>query len=123
MHGVDKFQLGVAVTGIDPTITSGSVDAVTFDVNMAVDVNATNLAAHHAVLFTPSPDLAGNVHVPLPEDGALSPGADEYVGHTFLIVDANGRAGYQAGADFVFDVTGGTLTGLSVVDFGGIPSP
>ncbi len=31
--------------------------------------------------------------------------------HTFLVVDANGVAGYQAGLDFVFDVTGGSNLG------------
>lgn len=27
-------------------------------------------------------------------------------GHTFMIVDVNGTAGYQAGADLVVDITG-----------------
>lgn len=45
-----------------------------------------------AVLFTP-------------DSGTLS-------GHTFLIVDINGTAGYQASADLVADITGytGTIT-------------
>jgi hypothetical protein len=39
-------------------------------------------------------------------------------GHTFLVVDENGTAGYQAGADLVFDVTGASNMGsLAVGDF------
>lgn len=101
--GTDKFKLPVTVTGVDATVAVGVLATATFDVNMAAAINAVTLAAQHAVLFQPT--------------------GPDYAGHTFLIVDANGAAGYQAGADYVFDVTGGTLTGLSVVDFGGIPTP
>jgi hypothetical protein len=38
-------------------------------------------------------------------------------GHTFLIVDANGVAGYQSGEDYVFDVTGGATAGLATSVF------
>ena len=44
-------------------------------------MNSTKLAAHHAVLFTPSTGVPA--------------------GSKFLVVDANGVAGYQAGADVV----------------------
>jgi len=91
--GVDRFDLpGAAVTGIDATVASGALTTASFDSDLAAAVGAGNLAAQHAVLFTPS--------------------SGDYPSHTFLIVDANGTAGYQAGADFVFDVTGmsGTLT-------------
>ncbi len=52
----------------------------------------TGLGAHQAVLFTP-------------DQGDLK-------NHVFLIVDANGTAGYQSGHDFVFELQGtsGTLT-------------
>ena len=53
-------------------------------------MTAAALPLHDAVLFTPN---AGGL-----------------AGHTFLIVDANGTAGYQAGADYVIDVTGITGT-------------
>ena len=63
-------------------------------------VDASHLAGHHAVLFTPS-------------SGAFSD-------KTFLVVDANGVAGYQAGADLVILLGGNsvnfeTLTDLNFV--------
>jgi len=96
VHGFDasndQFQFtGHAVTAIDTAITTGHLSIGTFDANLTGDVNATNLAAHNAVLFTA-------------DSGNLS-------GHTFLVVDANGVAGYQAGQDFVIDVTGATNLG------------
>jgi Ca2+-binding RTX toxin-like protein len=42
----------------------------------------------------------------------LTGGTDPLDGHTFLIVDGNGTAGYTAGADYVIDITG----------YGGAPS-
>jgi VCBS repeat-containing protein len=97
--GTDKFKLpaGDTVTGIDATVASGTLTTATFDADLAAAIGAGQLLPHHAVLFTPT--------------------TTDYPGHTFLIVDANGTAGYQAGQDFVFDVTGGSLAGLSTGDF------
>jgi hypothetical protein len=40
------------------------------------------------------------------------------MGHTFLVVDANGIAGYQGGQDFVIQLNGAThLSSLSLADF------
>ncbi len=36
----------------------------------------------------------------------LSGAGDPLAGHTFLVVDGNGTAGYTAGADYVIDITG-----------------
>jgi len=94
----DRFHLPVAVNGIDPTIASGALSAASFDTDLAAAVGASQLTAGHAVLFDP-------------DSGTLG-------GHTFLIVDANGVAGYQSGADFVFDITGAShLGGLATGDF------
>lgn len=90
----DKIQLSVAA--IDPTVTSASINAAHFDNQLAHAVGASQLHAGDAVLVTP------NV-------GYLS-------GHTLLVVDANGVAGYQAGEDYVIDVTGITGT-LTTADF------
>jgi hypothetical protein len=90
---VDKFDLnGSAVTLIDPAVTTGSLSTATFNADLAAAVGASHLAADAAVLFTPS--------------------AGTLAGHTFLVVDENAVAGYQAGSDLVFNVTGakGTLT-------------
>ena len=91
----DYFQtsgLGGATTGVDAAVTAGTLSTATFDSDLATAVGSGQMAAHHAVLFTANA-------------GTLS-------GHTFLIVDENGTAGYQASADLVIDVTGftGTLT-------------
>ena len=80
------FDLPVAVTGIDPTIASGRLSEAQFNSDLAAAVNAATLLAHHAVLFTP-------------DQGA-------HAGETFLIVDANGVAGYQGREDFVFRLDG-----------------
>jgi len=95
----DKFQFPHTVTGINTAITVGTLSSGgTFDTQLAADVNAAGLGAHHAVLFTPNL-------------GSLA-------GQTFLIVDANGTAGYQAGHDYVIDITGATnLASLTTSDF------
>jgi Ca2+-binding RTX toxin-like protein len=91
----DKFDLNAAVTGIDFAVTTGTLnEGATFAANLAAAVGAAKLGAHHAVLFTASA-------------GTLS-------GHEFLVVDANGVAGFQAGADYVMEINNpgifGTLT-------------
>ena len=80
------FDLPVAVTGLDPTIASGRLSEAQFNSDLAAAVSAAALLAHHAVLFTP-------------DQGA-------HAGETFLIVDANGVAGYQGREDFVFRLDG-----------------
>jgi Ca2+-binding RTX toxin-like protein len=88
----DHMYFGAVPGHIDAEVTSGSINASHFDAKLADAVGATQLHAGDAVLFTPTV-------------GYLT-------GHTLLIVDHNGVAGYQAGADYVVDVTGmtGTLT-------------
>jgi RTX calcium-binding nonapeptide repeat (4 copies) len=88
--------IGGATTGVDTAVTTGSLSTATFDSDLATDVGAGQLAAHHAVLFTANA-------------GTLS-------GQTFLVIDENGTAGYQAGADLVIDITGAVGT-LSTSDF------
>ena len=70
----------------------------TFDHDLAAAVNAAHLKAHEAVLFAPT-------------GGSLA-------GDTFLIIDANGVAGYQASKDYVIHLTNAVhLADLSVHDF------
>ncbi len=82
---------GYSVTAIDTTITGGALRGVNFDRDLTAAVNATTLAAHHAVEFDPT--------------------TGSYAGHVILVVDLNGTAGYQAGQDLVIDLTGATNTG------------
>jgi serralysin len=96
----DKFDLAAAVTGIDADIDAGKLrnSAAHFDGDLAAAEDAAHLAAHHAVLFTPdSGNLAGKTH---------------------LIVDVNGVAGYQSGANVVFQfVNPVNLASLGTEDF------
>jgi len=93
--GTDSFDIpggaGV-ITGINTKVASGSLSTATFDANLTSAISSSHLGAHHAVLFTPT-------------SGTLS-------GATFLVVDLNGVAGYQAGSDLVVRMNGssGTFT-------------
>lgn len=91
----DKFVLNLSVTGVEPAVNGGAVHQPLFDTDLG---NAlAGLGAHHAVLFT----TAGG----------------DYNGHTFLIIDANGTTGYQAG-DIVVDITGAVhLANLTTSSF------
>ncbi|HEY1630264.1 MAG TPA: VCBS domain-containing protein [Rhizomicrobium sp.] len=82
---------GYFVNAIDAVVTTGTAGPSNFDFHMETSVGAGQLAAHDAVLFTA--DHGG------------------YAGHTYLVIDLNGAAGYQAGADLVIDITGATNTG------------
>jgi Ca2+-binding RTX toxin-like protein len=89
----DRFDLDVVVLAVEPRINAGLLNSFNFNTDLATAVNAATLGAQNAVVFRPSMgDLAGS---------------------TFLIVDANGVAGYQAGADYVFDL--GSALGLGGV--------
>ncbi|HEX3809824.1 MAG TPA: M10 family metallopeptidase C-terminal domain-containing protein [Rhizomicrobium sp.] len=84
----DKFDLWFHVSGTVRIVNGGTLDSAHFDAPMERILSAARLPAHHAALF--------------------SPAHGDEAGHTFLVIDANGHAGYQAGADLVIDVTGGT---------------
>ncbi|HEY1630083.1 MAG TPA: calcium-binding protein [Rhizomicrobium sp.] len=92
----DVFALPETVTGVNATVLGGALSLATFDIQLATAVGAAQLGAYHAVLFEPT---TGDQH-----------------GHTFLVVDANGIAGYQASQDYVIDVSGMTGT-LATADF------
>jgi Ca2+-binding RTX toxin-like protein len=81
---VDKFDLDVSVTGKDAAVTSGRLDDATYNADLAAAVNATTLQAHHVVEFTPDS------------------GSD--AGELYIIVDANGQAGYQTAQDYVIEL-------------------
>jgi Ca2+-binding RTX toxin-like protein len=94
----DVFDLTVAVTGIDATVTSGQLRAGHFAGDLVTALGPAQLLAHHAVLFTP-------------DTGALK-------GHTILAVDADGVAGFSNTADYAFDITNASNLGqLGTDDF------
>jgi Ca2+-binding RTX toxin-like protein len=78
---VDKFDTNITVSAVDHRVTSGTLSTATFDTDLATAIGAGQLGANHAVVFTVTA-------------GTLS-------GDTFLIIDGNGTAGYQAGHDYV----------------------
>lgn len=82
----DRLGVPVAIAKVDHAVTGGLLSAANFDADLAKHVNAPALGADHAVLF------------------AASKG--DFKGETFLIVDMNGQAGYQAGADLVIHLDG-----------------
>jgi Ca2+-binding RTX toxin-like protein len=93
----DRIDLTVAVTGINAA-ASGALNTATLNQDFASALDGTHLGAHQAVLFTAS-------------SGTLS-------GTQFLVVDANGTAGYQANQDFVFELNAPLHTAaLSTLDF------
>jgi hypothetical protein len=78
---LEKFDIDGSVTAIDAAITEGALHGRFFDADLAAAVDTAHLGANHAVLFTPD--------------------AGSQAGHTFLVVDLNGTAGYQSGDDLV----------------------
>lgn len=82
----DRFDFPFQVTEVENQINGGRLRASSFDGDLAKAVSGSRLDPHHAVLFTPS--------------------SGDYNGHTFLIVEANNQAGYQAGKDYVIDLVG-----------------
>ncbi|MCC6918600.1 MAG: calcium-binding protein [Alphaproteobacteria bacterium] len=92
----DRIDLPVAPTAIAAAIAGGTLSTTSFNADLAAAVNAAALPAGQAVLFDPS---AGNLDV---------------AGMVYLVVDANGVAGYQAGQDWVFQLE--NCTGDITVD-------
>jgi hypothetical protein len=91
--GEDVIDLPVTVTGLDSAVTHGSLSTASFDSDLSAALGASALAAGHAVFFTA-------------DQGELS-------GQTFLVVDANGQAGYQAGEDYVIHLASAPPADLS----------
>jgi Ca2+-binding RTX toxin-like protein len=88
-YASDKFDVQGTISAIDKAVTSGKLDLASFDANLKSALDG-HLKAHHAILFTAS---TGTLH-------------DE----TFLVVDINGKAGYQSGADLVLHMENATGT-------------
>jgi Ca2+-binding RTX toxin-like protein len=91
----DVFDLPGAVTSTS-TVAGGALDAATFDADLAAAMNPGVLSANEAVMFTAS--------------------SGSFAGQRFLVVDADGIAGYTAGADFVFLIQSPTSIGSFGVD-------
>lgn len=88
---LDHIALPVTVNALDTAVTGVALSTASINSDMHAAL-AGHLLAHDAILVTANA-------------GTLS-------GHTFLVVDADGAAGYTGNADMLFDVTGytGTIT-------------
>jgi Ca2+-binding RTX toxin-like protein len=85
-------------TGSDFFTFNAVSDSTAFNADLEAAIGSGQMGAGHAVIFEPD---AGNRS-----------------GHAYLIVDANNVAGYQAGADYVIEMTGGVgLENFSVLNF------
>jgi Ca2+-binding RTX toxin-like protein len=86
----DRIDLPGTVTGFHDPIAGGGLSLASFDTDLAAAMGG--LGAGQAAWFAPDAgDLAGKI---------------------FLVVDANGVPGYQAGQDFVIAIAGATLADL-----------
>jgi len=87
----DRIDLPGSVAGFGAPVTSGALSHASFGADLSGAM--AGLGAANAAWFTPdSGDLAGTI---------------------FLVVDANGIAGYQEGEDYVFAVGGSPLADLT----------
>lgn len=94
VSGSDRIDVGGATTGIGATINGGALSTASF--NADLQAAFAGLAAGNAALFKPT-------------TGTLA-------GTTFLVVDINGVAGYQEGADYVIQLTNNPLS-IGIGDF------
>ncbi|MEG3179554.1 beta strand repeat-containing protein [Sphingomonas sp. LT1P40] len=81
----DKIDFNFTVGGTAATVNGGMLGG-DFDIDLAAAIGAGQMGAGQAVLFRPDAGI--------------------YAGQSFLIVDANGVAGYQAGQDYVIGLIG-----------------
>ena len=90
----DKFDFHIVPASIAAAVTTGALNEASFNTDLAAAIGTAQLGAGSAVLF----------HA---DAGDLSS-----AGQHFLIVDANNTAGYQAGQDYVVQLSNvtGTLT-------------
>ncbi|HEX3810770.1 MAG TPA: calcium-binding protein [Rhizomicrobium sp.] len=79
----DKFDIAGTLKGVNMAVSGGALRAAHFDTDLTTAL-AGHLGAHHAILFTA--------------------GSGTYAHDTFLVIDVNGQAGYQAGQDLVIEL-------------------
>ncbi|HEX2591300.1 MAG TPA: hypothetical protein VHL34_07375, partial [Rhizomicrobium sp.] len=100
-----KFDLWFTPAALDAEIVGGKMTNGHFDKHLADAVDAAHLAPLHAVLFMPDPGGNAASH------------------QMYLVVDANGVAGYQAGEDLVIGLGRATnMDHFSIANFDGAVS-
>lgn len=94
VSGVDRFDFSRTIASVGATITSGTLSAASLNADLTAALGG--LALNSALLFKPN--------------------AGDLAGTTFLIVDANGIAGYQADGDYVVQLTNNPAS-IAITDF------
>lgn len=87
----DTIGVNNDVARVDPEVDIGTLSLASFNSDMADWIGKHELGLGHAVLWTP-------------EHGDLG-------GHTYLIVETNGKAGYQPNKDYVVELSGASHLG------------
>jgi Ca2+-binding RTX toxin-like protein len=98
LAGEDKLDFHIVPKSIAAQVNAGALNEASFDADLALAIGAAQMGAGQAVLFDPSS------------------GSSNWNGHVYLVVDANYVAGYQAGQDYVVQISG-MLGTLSLDDF------
>jgi hypothetical protein len=80
----DAIQLPFSPTAYLGEVTGGSLSQATFDADLATLANAGALPVGDAAVFAPT--------------------SGDDAGRLYLVVDANGIAGYQSGQDYVIQL-------------------
>jgi Ca2+-binding RTX toxin-like protein len=80
----DLIGLDYALAGVNDIVTGGRLTQAHFNDRLEKAIDADALSARHAVLYRPN--------------------EGDFAGQTFLVIDANGVAGYQRDADFVINL-------------------
>ena len=96
VSGQDRFDVTSTITSIGATVSAGNLSTASFNTDLAAVIGAGQLAVGQAVLFTAT--------------------GGTFAGSTFLIVDGDGVAGYQANSDYVFLLSTPPAS-LTVADF------
>jgi Ca2+-binding RTX toxin-like protein len=94
----DVFDFTVVPVSIAAAVNAGTLNEASFDADLTAAIGAAQLGVGQAVLFDAS---AGDLNI---------------AGHRYLVVDANGEAGYQAGEDYVVQLVNATGS-LTLDDF------
>ena len=104
----DLFVVPEEVEAIDAGVDAGYAESANVDPELETALDAEHLGAHHAALAT--------VWVPM---GPMLPAFRQ---DTFLVVDVNGEAGYQAGEDLAIRLNNARhLDELSTDNFIALP--
>ena len=98
LNAEDVFDFAAVPVSLAASVVAGTLNAGSFNTDLQTAIGAAQMGIGQAVLFDAT---AGDLSGP---------------GLKFLVVDANGEAGYQAGQDYVVELLNSTGT-LSLDDF------